>query len=81
MKVSYLPMMKTILRIEKCILLVVLTVLCSPIVGCEYFPESTFELASESKLPEWITIPPGHTRADVLITMSYYDELLRWFMG
>jgi hypothetical protein len=40
--------------------------------GCEWFPESTFELASESRLPKWITLPPGLTRADVSITMSYY---------
>ncbi len=42
--------------------------------GCEYFPESSFQLASESKLPKWITLPPGLTRADVSITMSYYDK-------
>ncbi len=44
------------------------------IVGCEYFPESTFHLASESRLPKWITLPPGVTRADVSLTMSYYIE-------
>ena len=42
------------------------------IIGCQYFPESTFELANESRLPRWITLPPGLTRADVSITMSYY---------
>lgn len=47
----------------------------SAIIGCQYFPESTFELSSESRLPKWITLPPGHTRADVSITMSYYDAL------
>jgi hypothetical protein len=46
--------------------------LASAITGCEYFPESTFQLASESRLPKWITLPPGLTRADVSITMSYY---------
>jgi len=40
--------------------------------GCEYFPESSFQLASESNLPKWITLPPGLTRADVSITMNYY---------
>lgn len=45
----------------------------SAMTGCQYFPESTFELASESRLPKFITLPPGHTRADVLsLTMSYY---------
>jgi len=27
-------------------------------MGCGWFPESTFELASESRLPKWITLPP-----------------------
>lgn len=40
--------------------------------GCEWFPESTFELANESRLPIWITLPPGLTRPDVSLTMSYY---------
>jgi hypothetical protein len=40
--------------------------------ACEWFPESTFQLASESRLPKWITLPAGLTRADVSITMSYY---------
>ena len=53
------------------LLCAVLTVLGSEI-GCEWFPESTFELASESRPPKWITLPPGLTRADVSITMSYY---------
>ena len=60
-------------RIDRCVLLfVALTISGSAIVGCEYFPESTFELATESRLPKWITLPPGHTRADILLTMSYY---------
>ena len=57
------------------ILLVALTISGLAIVGCEYIPESTFELASESRLPKWITLPPGLTRDDVSITMSYYDSL------
>jgi len=43
------------------------------IKGCEYFPESTFQLANDSRLPKWITIPPGLTRADVSVTMNYYS--------
>jgi hypothetical protein len=66
-------MIKMIRRIDRCLLLLVaLTISGSAIVGCEYFPESTFELASESRLPKWITLPPGHTRADISLTMSYY---------
>jgi hypothetical protein len=40
--------------------------------GCRTFPESSFQLASESRLPKWITLPPGYTRSDVSITMSYF---------
>ena len=45
-------------------------------LGCEFFPESTFQLASDSRLPKWITLPPGSTRANVSLTMSYY--ILPW---
>ena len=66
-------MIKMIRRIDRCLLLwVALTISGSAIVGCEYFPESTFELASESRLPKFIALPPGHTRADLSLTMSYY---------
>jgi hypothetical protein len=68
-------MMKACSRIDKYLLLAVLTLSCSAMVGCEYFPESTLELASESRLPRWITLPAGDTRADVSVTMSYYDNL------
>ena len=53
---------------------VAVTILAFTIIkGYEYFPESTFQLASESRLPKWITLPPRLTRADVSITMSYYS--------
>ena len=42
------------------------------LVGCRYFPESTFELAHDSRLPKWFHVPPEHTRANIKITMSYY---------
>ena len=38
----------------------------------EFLPESTFELASDSRLPKWVNLPPGLTRGDVSLTMSYY---------
>ena len=66
-------MFKMIGRIDKFLLLLVaLTILDSAMVGCDWFPESTYELASASRVPKWITLPPGLTRADVLLTMSYY---------
>jgi hypothetical protein len=46
--------------------------LASTITGCEYFPESTFRLANESRLPKWFAIPPELARADISITMNYY---------
>jgi len=46
--------------------------LASTITGCEYFPESTFRLANESRLPKWFAIPSGLARADVSTTMNYY---------
>jgi hypothetical protein len=59
-------------RVDKSVLLVVLLILSALLVLNEYFPEATFELASESRLPKWITLPPGLTRADVSLTFSYY---------
>lgn len=41
--------------------------------GCEMFPESSFQLASDSRLPKWIIVPPGNARADVSLTMNYYS--------
>jgi hypothetical protein len=65
-------MFKRIRRIDKFLLLFVALTISGSAIGCEWFPESTFELASESRLPKWNTLPPGLTRADVSITMSYY---------
>lgn len=48
---------------------------CFGIVGCEYFPESSFQLASESRLPKWISLPAGLTRTNSTVTMSYYSTL------
>ena len=44
----------------------------SVIIGYQYFPESTFELASESRLPKFVTLPARLTRADVTLEMSYF---------
>src|ERR1039458_1964234 len=66
-------MFKIIRRSNVFPLFVLLTIAGSVIVACEWIPESTFELVSESRLPKWITLPPGLARADVSITMSYYN--------
>lgn len=52
-------------------------VLCSLIAGCRYFPESTFQLADDSRLPRWFHLPPGLTRRDVSVTVNYYNKLGR----
>ena len=66
-------MFTTITRIDRYLLfIVVLAISGSMMVGCEWFPESTFELASESRLQKWITLPPGLARADVSLTMNHY---------
>lgn len=38
--------------------------------------ESSFRIASESRLPQWVTLPAGVERADVSLTVSYYTTLL-----
>jgi hypothetical protein len=65
-------MFKIIKRVDKFLFFFVALTIAGSAIGCAWFPESTFELASESRLPKWITLPPGLTRADVSITMSYY---------
>lgn len=40
--------------------------------GCEFFPESSFELSSESKFPGWYTLPPNTQRSDINVQMNYY---------
>jgi hypothetical protein len=62
-------MLKSFLRAETYSLIVALCISSCAITGCL---ESTFNLASESRLPRWITIPPGLTRTDVSVTLSYY---------
>ena len=37
--------------------------------------ESSFKIASESRLPRWITLPAGVARADVSLTVNYYTTL------
>jgi hypothetical protein len=51
---------------------VLLAILCFTDMGCELMPEATFKLADESRLPKWVMLPSGLTRADASLTMSYY---------
>ena len=58
--------------ISKLVRGVFFTFLCFLIMGCGFFPESTFLLTSDSRLPKWISLPSGVRRSDVSLTMSYY---------
>ena len=66
-------MSKSFPRTGKYLIIVALCISSCAISGCL---ESTFNLASESRLPKWIAPPPGLTRDDVSVTMDYYSLLL-----
>jgi len=61
-------MLKTFLCTKRCALIAVVCVFACAISGCL---ESSFRIASESRLPRGIAIPPGLTRADVSVTLDY----------
>ena len=62
-------MIRFIRRIDKCLIIVALCISSCAISGCL---ESSFQLASESRLPRWMALPVGLTRADVSVTLNYY---------
>jgi len=51
----------------------VLFAACNPIRGCA---ESQFELAPDSRLPTWFTLPASVPRANVEVTLTYYSAPL-----
>jgi hypothetical protein len=55
------------------LLAILLVIVFLAIYGCELFPEATFNLANDSRLPKWVTLPPELTRANVSLTLNYYD--------
>ena len=65
-------MLKIFLRTGRTLLIVALCVSSCAITGCM---ESSFNLATESRLPRWITLPPGLTRTDVSVILNYYSTL------
>jgi hypothetical protein len=52
----------------------VVVLACQLLTGCGLFPESSFSLANESRLPKWFTVSPNQTRANVTVTMDYYID-------
>jgi hypothetical protein len=65
-------MFKIFLRTKTYLITVALCICSCAITGCV---ESTFTLASESKLPRSMTLPPGLTRTDVSVTLNLYAPL------
>jgi hypothetical protein len=63
-------MSNSFLRTVKYLLIVALCISSCAITGCI---ESSFNLASESRLPKWITLPPGFSRTDVSVTLDFYS--------
>ena len=56
-------------RLRATVLLVIVTAACSPTRGCI---ESNFELARESRVPSWFDIPPGVSRANLTVELTYW---------
>jgi hypothetical protein len=75
-KAEATTMLKILSRAEKCLLIVAISILSCAENGCNGILESSFQLASESRLPSAITLPPGLTRADVSVTLNYYTNPL-----
>jgi hypothetical protein len=64
-------MIKIFQHLNKYVVIAVVLTISVFWIGFEYFPESTFQLASELRLPKWVTLPPELTRANASLTMNY----------
>jgi hypothetical protein len=53
-------------------LIIVVAFVAIAFAGCGLSPEATFTLAPESRLPSWFQLPPGQSRANVIVSMSYF---------
>jgi hypothetical protein len=65
--------MLRLFRASKRLLLLAICVYSCGLTGCI---ESSFNLANESRLPKYSTLPPGLTRSDVSVTVNLYTPLL-----
>ena len=65
-------MFRIFLRTKTYLVIVASFIFSCAITGCV---ESTFTLATESRLPIFVTLPPGLTRSDVSITLNLYAPL------
>jgi hypothetical protein len=65
-------MVKMVLGVKRLVLIAGVSIFACVVSGCL---ESSFRIASDSRLPKWVTIPAGVERADVSLTVSYYTTL------
>lgn len=65
-------MLRILLLNRKYLLIVAICVSSVSISGCI---ESSFNLASESKLPKSMSLPPGIARSDVSVSLNLYTPL------
>lgn len=69
MKRIYLKALSLCLILLTLVFMLVFNSSCHPFYG---FVESEFELAQESRMPKWVTIPSNLTRADVSLKITFY---------
>jgi hypothetical protein len=61
-------------KLKHRLLISIIAVTCLTLTACGYLPESSFELARDSRLPNWFSLPTGLSRTDVTVTMNYYSN-------
>jgi hypothetical protein len=71
MQAEVTTMLKCFLRTKKYLLIVAICLSCCAINGCVV---SIFPLATDSRLPKWLTLPPGLTRADVKVVLEFMES-------
>jgi hypothetical protein len=69
-------MLKMFPRTKRWVFIAALCISAGAMTGCL---ESSFDLASESRLPQGIALPTGLNRADVSVTLDFYTMGLAKF--
>ena len=59
------------LHSKRYLLIAAICLSCCAINGCVV---SIFPLATDSRLPKWLTLPPGLTRADVKVVLEFMES-------
>lgn len=54
--------------------LVVFVAIATVLTACGLFPESSFKLAPDSRLPRWLVLPSNASREDVEVTLDYFVQ-------